>query len=62
MACGKSDAFIDFGCSFEGQVAGAYILQKAGGSCEDYENDDFDFRKVGIVATNGSLNLRKCLL
>lgn len=53
VAMGKSDAFVDFGCSFEGQVAGAFILQKAGGNCRNYGGEDYDFREVGIVASNG---------
>lgn len=55
VASGKSDSFIDFGCSFEGQVAGAFILKKAGGFCRNYEDSNYDYKKVGVVATNGHL-------
>jgi fructose-1,6-bisphosphatase/inositol monophosphatase family enzyme len=56
---GKADAFIDFRCSFEGQVAGAYILQKAGGNIRNYEDSDYDYKKAGIIATNGTLLVTK---
>lgn len=59
VASGKADAFIDFGCSFEGQAAGAYILQKAGGTVSDYDTPDYDFRKTGIIAANSVLRLEK---
>lgn len=57
VAMGKADAFIDFGCSYEGQVAAAYILLQAGGSVRNYEDNTYDFRKTGIIATNGRLKL-----
>ena len=55
VAQGKADAFIDFGCSMFGQSAGAYILQKAGGRVRNYTDDDYDFRKTGIIALNRKL-------
>ena len=57
IAAGRVDAYIDFKCSFEGQVAGAYILQKAGGYVTNYLEDGYDFKKKGIVATNGTLQI-----
>lgn len=57
VASGKADAFIDFGCSFEGQAAGAYLVQQAGGRVRDYGRDGYDPRATGIVAENGMLGL-----
>lgn len=59
VAMGKADAFIDFGCSFEGQAAGAFILQQAGGSVRNYDDSSYDFRQTGIVASNTCLNLEE---
>jgi myo-inositol-1(or 4)-monophosphatase len=59
VASGKVDAFIDFGCSFEGLVAGAFILQTAGGKVLDYTGSEYDYRRPGIIATNGVLRLNK---
>lgn len=57
VAMGKTDIFIDFGCSFEGQVAGAFILERAGGVIRNYEDQEYDYRKIGIVATNGNVEI-----
>ncbi|MDC7219397.1 MAG: inositol monophosphatase [Spirochaetales bacterium] len=57
IASGRVDGYIDFKCSFEGQVAGAFILQKAGGTVTNYLEDSYDFTKEGIVATNGTLKV-----
>lgn len=57
VAMGKADIFVDFGCSFEGQVAGGFILQQAGGFVRNYDNEEYDFEQVGIVATNGKILL-----
>lgn len=57
VARGRTDAFVDFGCSMEGQAAGGYILQKAGGQVLGYNKDRWNHCKTGIVATNGSLEL-----
>jgi myo-inositol-1(or 4)-monophosphatase len=53
VAKGKSDFFIDFGCSVEGQVAGALILKKAGGNMWNYNKSEYEHRSIGIIATNG---------
>jgi len=57
VAAGKIDGFIDFGCSFEGQIAGAYILKRAGGFLKNYDKGEYDFRTTGIIATNSRLEL-----
>lgn len=58
VARGRIDAFIDFGCSMEGQAAGGYILQKAGGQLLNYDKCKWDHCETGIVATNGCLELQ----
>lgn len=57
VARGRTDAFIDFGCSMEGQAAGGYILQKAGGQLLNYNKCKWDHCETGIVATNGNIEL-----
>jgi myo-inositol-1(or 4)-monophosphatase len=52
VARGKADYFIDFGCSPEGKVGGALILQKAGGRIYNYDKTEYDYKSVGIFATN----------
>lgn len=59
LARGRTDAFIDFGCSMEGQAAGGYILQKAGGQLLNYDRCKWNHCETGIVAMNGSLELYK---
>lgn len=59
VATGNADAFIDYGCSFEGQVAGAYILQRAGGKVYNYNGDVYNYEEPGIIATNGSIKLHR---
>ena len=55
LARGRIDAFIDFGSSMEGQAAAALILQRAGGTVQNYDRSPWDHRTVGVVATNGGL-------
>jgi len=50
VARGRLDAFIDFGCSMEGQAAGALILLHAGGAVLNYDLTDYDHRTRGVVA------------
>ncbi len=59
IASGNADAFIDYGCSYEGQVAASYILQKAGGDVYDYDGSPYNFNNPGIIATNGSIHLSR---
>ena len=46
---GRADAFVDFGCSMEGQAAAGAILQKAGGKVYNYDGSQWDHRSVGIA-------------
>ena len=57
VARGRTDAFIDFGASMEGQAAGGFILQKAGGALLDYDGSPWNHHKTGIVGTNGHLEV-----
>lgn len=57
IARGRIDAFLDFGCSMEGQSAGALILKNAGGKLLNYDFSQYDHRVKGIIATNGSLKI-----
>ncbi len=57
VARGRIDAFIDFGCSMEGQAAGGYILQKAGGKLSNYDRSPWKHYETGIFSTNGHLEV-----
>ncbi len=57
-ARGRIDAFIDFGCSMEGQAAAALILRNAGGTQYNYGFSEYDHRKKGIIAANSRLNIK----
>ena len=57
VARGRIDAFIDFGCSMEGQAAGGFILQKAGGLLSNYDKSPWNHFETGIIACNGFLNI-----
>ncbi|NJD03470.1 MAG: hypothetical protein FIA99_12950 [Ruminiclostridium sp.] len=59
VARGRIDAFIDFGCSMEGQAAGGYILQKAGGKILNYDKSSWNHCETGIIGTNGRLEVWK---
>ena len=51
VARGRVDALIDFGASPEGQAAGAFILQQAGGVVWNYDAPDtYHVNTKGIVA------------
>lgn len=52
VAMGRSDLFIDFDCSFEGQIAGSYILSRAGGYILNYDKSYYDYYQKGIIALN----------
>jgi fructose-1,6-bisphosphatase/inositol monophosphatase family enzyme len=52
VARGRTDAFIDFGCSMEGQAAGGYILEKAGGKILNYDKSPWNHCEKGIIAAN----------
>lgn len=55
VARGRIDAFIDFGCSMEGQAAGGFILQKSGGKILNYNKSSWNHCETGIIGTNGRL-------
>lgn len=57
VARGRIDAFIDYGCSMEGQAAGGFILQKAGGKILNYDKSSWNHRETGIIGTNGRLEV-----
>lgn len=59
VATGNADAFIDYGCSFEGQVAGTYILQRSGGKVYNYDGTEYNYNEPGVIATNGSIKLHR---
>jgi myo-inositol-1(or 4)-monophosphatase len=55
VARGRMDAFIDFGCSTEGQAAASLILKQAGGALYNYDLSEYDHRTQGIVACTPGL-------
>jgi len=57
VARGRIDAFIDFGCSMEGQAAGGFILQKAGGKLLNYDKSSWNHCETGIIAANSCLKI-----
>lgn len=59
VARGRIDAFIDFGCSMEGQAAAALILKNAGGKVWNYDFGEWSHTTKGIIATNGKLDLER---
>lgn len=59
VARGRTEAFIDFGCSMEGQAAGGYILEKAGGNVLNYDQSSWDHSIKGIIGMNDSMELKE---
>lgn len=57
MARGRIDTYLDFGCSMEGQSAGALILKNAGGKLWNYDLSNYNHQIKGIIATNGKLSV-----
>jgi len=55
VARGRLDAFIDFGCSMEGQAAACLIVKNAGGVVLNYDLAEHDHRNKGAVAANANL-------
>ena len=53
VASGAVDAFVDFGCSTEGQAAGAFIVKNAGGVVANYDGSQWNPSVIGIYASNG---------
>ena len=59
VARGRIEAFIDFGSSMEGHSAAALILENAGGQVFNYDFSEWDYKKNGILATNGKIDLKR---
>ena len=57
VAMGRADAFIEFGCSFEGKVSRAFILQKIGGNVQNYVDTGYNYWETGLIAVNGRLSI-----
>ncbi|MBT3273554.1 MAG: hypothetical protein HN368_10380, partial [Spirochaetales bacterium] len=58
VARGRVDAFIDFGCSYQGQAAASLILKNAGGAMRNYIGSDYLHTERGGIFTNGRVGLR----
>ena len=57
VARGRLEAFIDFGCSYEGQAAASLILRNSGGAMFNYDHTDYDQRVKGGIFTNGNFEI-----
>ncbi len=57
VARGRVEAFIDRGCSYEGQAAASLILKNAGGHCSNYDGSRYDHAAIGGVFTNGVIEI-----
>ena len=51
VARGRPDAFIDSGCSMEGQAAASLILRNAGGAMRNNDASPYDHATTGIIAS-----------
>lgn len=49
VARGRIDAFIDTGCSTQGQAAASVILKKASGKMFDNAFSEYDYRSKGAI-------------
>ncbi len=59
VARGRLEAFIDSGCSYQGQAAASLILKNAGGGMWNYDQTDYDHRIKGGIFTNGKFEIEK---
>lgn len=57
VARGRIDAFIDMGCSYEGQAAASLILKNAGGKMYNYDKTEYSSKIIGGIFLNNSLNI-----
>ena len=57
VARGRLEAYIDFGCSYQGQAAASLILRNAGGAVLNYDNREYDHRTKGGIFTNGRIEI-----
>jgi fructose-1,6-bisphosphatase/inositol monophosphatase family enzyme len=55
VARGRIEAFIDKGCSFEGQAAASLILKNAGGKMINYDWSAYEVTSKGGIFTNGKI-------
>ena len=51
VACGRIDAFIDFGSEMEGHAAASLIAQRAGAVVKNYDFTPWDHRTKGIIVS-----------
>lgn len=58
IARGRIDAIIDAGTEPEDHAAGSLILSEAGGIVTNFDDNDWDVRKIGILASNKELHLK----
>jgi myo-inositol-1(or 4)-monophosphatase len=56
VACGRLDGFWELGLSPWDTAAGALIVQEAGGTVTNLDNDSFNCKIKGIIATNTLLH------
>jgi myo-inositol-1(or 4)-monophosphatase len=57
VARGRLEAFIDSGCSYEGQAAASLILRHSGGAMFNYDDTEYDHRVKGGIFTNGHMEI-----
>ncbi len=57
VARGRLEAFIDSGCSFQGQAAASLILRNSGGALFNYDHTRYDHHRKGGIFTNGSVEI-----
>ena len=56
VACGRLDAFWEFGLNPWDMAAGVLLIQEAGGTCSDMHGGPMDLRGPHILADNGTLH------
>jgi len=63
IAKGKLDGLVDNGTTPEDHAAGSLILSEAGGSIENYDDENWNVNSVGLIASNGKLqnDIRKLI-
>jgi fructose-1,6-bisphosphatase/inositol monophosphatase family enzyme len=57
VAKGRIEAFIDMGCSYEGQSAASLILKNAGGKLYNYDKTKYTYKTKGGIFTNRLLKI-----
>jgi myo-inositol-1(or 4)-monophosphatase len=56
VACGRLDAFWEFGLNPWDVAAGVLLVREAGGACSDMHGEPFDIRGPHLLADNGALH------